>query len=80
MWVQCESLSNHKSQEYHNKDARSRSFQFIQNKLLEHEITATVKPISDKLTSLRTYYGAEKRKVESSKRSRAGRGDLRFSK
>ena len=52
LWVQCESLSYHKSQEYHNKDARSRSFQFIQNKLksVEHEITATVKQMSDKLT------------------------------
>ena len=49
------SPSSHKSQQYHKKDARSRCFQFILNKLLEHEITATVKQI--------------KRKVESSKRS-----------
>ena len=53
------SPSSHKSQQYHKKDARSRCFQFILNKLLEHEITATVKQI--------------KRKVESSKRSGAER-------
>ena len=74
------SLSNHKLQEHHNKDAISKIFQFIQNKLLEHEITVIVKQILDKLTSLRTYYEAEKYKVESSKRSGTGRGDLRFSK
>ena len=40
----------------------------------------TVKHISDKLTSPRTYYECEKRKVESSKRSGAGNGYLPFSK
>ena len=40
------SFSNQKLQEYHNKDAISKIFQFIQNKLLEHEITVIVKQIS----------------------------------
>ena len=68
------------SPEYHKKDARVQSYKFIQNKLSEHDVSVTIKQISDKLTSLRTYYGAEKRKVESSKRSGAGRKDLQFSK
>ena len=79
-WSQCDPLFNCKIPSYHNRDERSKALEFIRGKLSESSIIVTSKQISDKLTSLRTYFWAEKRKMESSKKSGAGRNELYFSK
>lgn len=80
LWSQHECLYNCKVPEYHNKDERSKAQQAIKEKLKEHDVDVTCKQIADKLGGLRTYFGAEKRKIESSAKSGAGRHELYFSK
>ena len=65
---------------YHNKDNQAKGLEKIQTKLESQEITATVKQIAEKMTTLRTYYGAEKHKAETSKKSGAATADVNFSK
>ena len=80
LWSQCDALVKYKQPEYHNRDERSKAFNFIQAELQNNGITATPKQISEKMTSLRTYFGAEKRKLETSKKAGAGRNEVSFSK
>ena len=66
LWGQYECLFNSKHHLYMNKIARSKAIDRIIEALRDENIEATSKQIQDKLSKLRNYYGAERRKEESS--------------
>ena len=53
---------------YHNKVEKSNAVEALRERLEEARITASTRQICDKLTTLRNYYGAVKRKSDSLKR------------
>ena len=76
LWNQYENLYNTQHPMYYSRDARQKSLESIVNSLSESGITATIKQVTKKLTDLKTYYGAQRRMVESSKTSGAGTSDV----
>ncbi|XP_057299361.1 uncharacterized protein LOC130629986 [Hydractinia symbiolongicarpus] len=82
IFVLIETSSNHdnlyntRNSQYFNRDTRQKSLEKIQKELADQGIFAAVKDIADKLTNLKTYYGGQKRSVESSKASGAGADDV----
>ena len=73
-------LFNVKSPLYYDKTARHKSLENLKNKLEDLGSVVCVKEISDKMTALRTYYTAERRKVENSKKSGTGTSDIYVSR
>ena len=75
-WQDEEVLYNVKHALYFRKDEKEKALERVCVKLAEH-ITVTSKQVSDNITSLKTYFGAEKRKVDNSARkSGSGTNEL----
>ena len=72
LWGKYECLFNSKHHLYMNKNERAKAMDKIIEALKKDNIEATTKQIQEKLTKLRNYYGAERRKEESSKVSGKG--------
>ena len=53
---------------YFHKDEKAKALERVCSKLAEHSIVLSTKQINEKLTSLKTYFGTEKRKVETASR------------
>lgn len=66
-WRKHDCLFNSKHKLYMNKNARAKAIERIIEALKKENIEVTNKQVQDKLTKLRNYYGAERRKEESSK-------------
>lgn len=78
-WSQHENLYNTKHKSYFNRDLRQKSLTVIETSLKNHEIQASIKQISKKLTDLKNYYGGQRRMIENSKSSGAGADDVYLS-
>ena len=77
LWAKHECLFNSKHPQYLNKHSRAKAIDKIIEGLKEEnfdEINA--KQVQEKLTKLRNYYGAERRKEEKSKVSGSGTDSL----
>ena len=72
LWGKYECLFNSKHPLYMNKNARAKAMDKIIEALKKDNIEATAKQVQEKLSKLRNYYGAERRKEESSKVSGSG--------
>lgn len=68
LWGKHDILYNCKHPLYHNKAEKTKSMEMLRERLDEAGVSATTRQIFDKLTTLRNYYGAVKRKSESLKR------------
>lgn len=68
LWGSYDILYNCKHPLYHNKSEKAKAMERLRENLEEAGIPATTRQIFDKLTTLRNYYGAVKRKSESLKR------------
>ena len=64
-WATKEILFNVKHELYFNKNERQKALEKVKNELDDLGIAATEKEITEKMTALRTYYGAETRKSKS---------------
>ena len=72
LWGKYECLFNSKHQLHMSKSARAKAIDKIIETLKKVNIEATTKQVQEKLSKLRNYYGAERRKEESSKVSGSG--------
>ena len=76
-WKTEEPLYNTKSEKYHLKDEKAKSLKKIALKLHGDGISdVNEEMITEKIGSLRSYYGAEKRKDKASKSSGAGTSEV----
>ena len=70
-WSGKELLYNCRHMHYHDRDRRAKAINDIRELLEEEGINATNKQIHEKMTNLRNYFSAERRKIEASKKSGA---------
>ena len=70
-WSAKELLYNCRHMHYHDRDRRAKAINDIRELLEEEGINATNKQIHEKMTNLRNYFSAERRKIEASKKSGA---------
>ena len=79
LWSKHECLYNSKHPLYLNKTFRCKALDRIVETLKEDGIETNTKQVQEKLTKLRNYYGAEKRKEENSKVTGSGTDSLYIS-
>ena len=79
LWAKHECLFNSKHPQYLNKISSAKAIDKVIEGLREENIVANAKQIQEKLTKLRNYYGAERRKEESAKVSGTGTDSLYIS-
>ena len=73
LWKKEEILYNWKHEKYYNKDENQELWKRIASKLISRGFSEMKDvQISENMTSLRSYYGIEKRKEKASKASGAG--------
>ena len=75
-WQPRESLYNTRHRDYFNKEKRAKLMDEIKVLMLKDGFCVTEKDISAKLVSLKSYYGAQKWTLDSSKHSGAGTGEV----
>ena len=77
LWSAKEVLYNCKHSQYSKKDVREKALESILISLQDEGVPLTsTKQIQEKLTNLRNYFAAERRKIESSRKSGAGTESL----
>lgn len=64
------------SEDFHNKDKRSIAYEKLINKLKEEVNDATLEHVKRKISSLKTAYRRETKKIQDSKRSGVGVEDI----
>eukprot|EP00794_Sanderia_malayensis_P002890 gene2890-biopygen2377 len=80
LWGTKENLYNVQHPRYHNRDTRQKSLEGILTSMKsEGAAITTTKQLQEKMKSLRSYFGAERRKTESSRRSGTGTDNVYIS-
>ena len=77
LWREEEVFYNSKHEKYYNKDKKQKARKLRASKLISRGFSEIEDAqISEKITSLRSYYDTEKRKEKASKPSGAGTSDV----